>query len=66
MGNDGAAGMSELRAIGAHTIAQDEASCIVFGMPKEAILRGAVKTVAPLDRIGALALHAAQSSPRKP
>jgi two-component system chemotaxis response regulator CheB len=64
MGNDGAAGMSELRAMDAHTIAQDEASCVVFGMPKEAILRGAAKVIAPLDRIGALALQAAQS--RKP
>jgi len=51
MGADGAQGMKNLRDTGAHTIAQDEASCVVFGMPKEAIKLGAAETVAPLDRI---------------
>jgi len=37
MGNDGAEGMKEMKDNGAYTIAQDEASCVVFGMPKEAI-----------------------------
>jgi two-component system chemotaxis response regulator CheB len=64
MGDDGAAGMLELRSVGAYTIAQDEATCVVFGMPKEAIARGAVDTVAPLDRIGELAITAAASRAR--
>ena len=42
MGDDGAQGLYEMKEAGAATIAQDEASCIVFGMPKEAISRGAV------------------------
>jgi two-component system chemotaxis response regulator CheB len=49
MGDDGAAGMLEMKHAGAHTFAQDEATCVVFGMPKEAIARGAVDEVAPLD-----------------
>ncbi|HZZ85980.1 MAG TPA: chemotaxis response regulator protein-glutamate methylesterase [Anaeromyxobacteraceae bacterium] len=51
MGDDGARGMVALREAGAFTIAQDEASCIVFGMPKEAIRHGAVAEVLPLSRI---------------
>ena len=43
MGNDGADGLLNMRENGAHTIAQDEASCIVFGMPKEAIEQGAAE-----------------------
>ena len=42
MGDDGAQGLCEMKEAGAATIAQDEASCVVFGMPKEAIARGAV------------------------
>lgn len=53
MGADGAAGMVALRAAGATTIAQDEASCVVFGMPREAIEAGAVQRVLPLDQIAA-------------
>lgn len=53
MGNDGSKGMLELHEAGAHTIAQDEASCVVFGMPKEAINAGAVDDVVPLDGITA-------------
>ena len=52
MGKDGAAGMLELHRGGAHTYAQDEASCVVFGMPKEAIALGAVDNVLPLEAIG--------------
>jgi two-component system chemotaxis response regulator CheB len=52
MGDDGAAGLALLRAAGARTLAQDEATCVVFGMPREAILTGAVEQVLPLDRIG--------------
>lgn len=48
MGDDGASGLLEMRQSGAHTVAQDEASCVVFGMPKEAIKRGAAHEVLPL------------------
>jgi two-component system chemotaxis response regulator CheB len=51
MGDDGAHGMAEMRTAGAFTIAQDEASCVVFGMPKEAIALGGVQKVAPLDQL---------------
>lgn len=51
MGNDGAAGMREMKDAGARTVAQDEASCVVFGMPKEAIAHGGVDHVLPLDKI---------------
>lgn len=52
MGADGAAGMLSMKKAGAYTIAQDEASCVVFGMPREAIRLGGVDSVLPLDRIG--------------
>jgi two-component system chemotaxis response regulator CheB len=51
MGDDGAEGLCEMKKAGAATIAQDEASCVVFGMPKEAISRGAVDVVMPLEQI---------------
>ncbi len=51
MGDDGAGGLLEMREAGSLTIAQNEATCIVFGMPREAIRRGAAKFVHPLDRI---------------
>lgn len=51
MGDDGAAGMLEMHQSGAHTLAQDEQSCVVFGMPKEAIARGGVDEVAPLHEL---------------
>lgn len=51
MGDDGAQGMLEMKAAGAITFAQDEATSVVFGMPKEAIARGAVDFVVPLQRI---------------
>jgi two-component system chemotaxis response regulator CheB len=51
MGSDGADGLLEMRLAGALTIAQDEASCVVFGMPKEAIDRGAVDRVVALGQI---------------
>ena len=50
MGNDGADGLLEMRRAGAHTIAQDEATCVVFGMPGAAIARGAVHETQPLSR----------------
>jgi len=51
MGDDGAAGLLEMRKAGAATVAQDEASCVVYGMPKEAVKLGAVGRVLPLDGI---------------
>ncbi len=51
MGDDGARGLSEMKEAGAHTVAQDEATSIVFGMPREAIARGAVDKVLALDHI---------------
>ncbi len=51
MGNDGARGLLELKESGAYTIAQDEASCVVFGMPKEAIKLDAAHKILPLDKI---------------
>jgi len=51
MGADGAEGLLEMRNAGARTIAQDEDSCVVFGMPKEAIKKGAAEFVLPLDKI---------------
>jgi two-component system chemotaxis response regulator CheB len=51
MGDDGAAGLMEMRTAGAHTLAQDEESCVVFGMPKEAIKRGGVEKTVTLTAI---------------
>lgn len=51
MGNDGAEGMLTMRQAGAITVAQDEQSCVVFGMPREAILAGAAQIVRPLAEI---------------
>jgi two-component system chemotaxis response regulator CheB len=51
MGDDGARGMLEMKQAGAATIAQDEATCVVFGMPKEAIKTGAIDKVLPLGAI---------------
>ena len=53
MGDDGARGMKEMHDAGAKTIAQDEASCVVFGMPNEAIKLGSVDQTIPLDQIPA-------------
>ena len=53
MGDDGAAGMLELHQAGARTLAQDEESCVVFGMPREAIARGGVNQVVPLPELAA-------------
>jgi len=57
MGDDGANGLLEMRQAGALTIAQDEASCVVFGMPKEAIARGAADRVVSLADIPAQILR---------
>ena len=51
MGDDGAAGLLEMLKAGARTVAQDEASCVVYGMPKEAVKRGGVEKTVPLNAI---------------
>lgn len=53
MGRDGARGLQEIRKAGGHTVAQDKATSIVFGMPGEAVALGAAERVLPLDEIGA-------------
>jgi two-component system chemotaxis response regulator CheB len=58
MGDDGARGLGEMKEAGARTVAQDEASCVVFGMPKEAIARGAVEKVVPLNLIASEIMRA--------
>jgi two-component system chemotaxis response regulator CheB len=62
MGDDGAEGLLEMKRAGAATIAQDEATCIVFGMPKAAIARGAVDEVLPLGLIPAAMVKRAGAS----
>jgi two-component system chemotaxis response regulator CheB len=52
MGDDGANGLLEMRNAGARTVAQDEESCVVYGMPKEAVKRGAVEKSLPLSALG--------------
>ena len=51
MGDDGARGLLEMRQAGSHTVAQDEDSSVVFGMPKEAIQRGAAVKVLALGKV---------------
>ena len=53
MGDDGARGMLEMHETGAYTIAQDEESCVVYGMPKEAVRLGGVDKILPLTQIAA-------------
>jgi len=57
MGDDGSKGMLEMKEQGAYTIAQDEGTCVVFGMPKEAIKLQAVDRVAPLEQIAGILLR---------
>jgi two-component system chemotaxis response regulator CheB len=60
MGDDGARGMLEMKQAGAMTIAQDEATCIVFGMPKEAIKLGGVDRILPLNSVASAMLALAR------
>lgn len=57
MGKDGAVGMLEMKNSGAYNFAQDEATCVVFGMPREAIAVGATHEVAPLNELPTKVLH---------
>lgn len=59
MGSDGAQGLLEMRQAGAATIAQDEETCVVYGMPREAVKAGGVQQSLPLRKIAQAALHAA-------
>lgn len=63
MGSDGAQGLLEMRHAGAFTIAQDEASCVVFGMPKAAIEQGAVQKIVPLSQIASQVLSTLSERP---
>jgi two-component system, chemotaxis family, protein-glutamate methylesterase/glutaminase len=63
MGADGAAGMVRMRSAGVRTVAQNEESCVVFGMPREAIRIGGVDEVVPLDRIAMRLMGAATGGP---
>ncbi len=65
MGKDGVQGMLEMKQAGAHTIAQDEASCVVFGMPKEAIAAGGVREVLPLQNIARRAMEQLSAQSRQ-
>ena len=60
MGDDGAEGLLAMRSAGAHTLAQDEETCVVFGMPKEAIKKGGAEVVLPLPKIAAALIQYAQ------
>ncbi|MBU3008281.1 protein-glutamate methylesterase/protein-glutamine glutaminase [Cobetia amphilecti] len=64
MGRDGARGLLQMREAGAHTIAQDEQSCVVYGMPREAVELGAAQSVLPLSRISGQLLHLVQLAGR--
>ena len=57
MGDDGAKGLLEMRGVGSPTVAQDEKSCVVFGMPKEAIALGAAEKILPLNQLPTEIMH---------
>jgi two-component system chemotaxis response regulator CheB len=61
MGNDGAGGLLTMRQAGARTIAQDEDTCVVFGMPKEAIKNGGAETIVPLQKVANSLIQFAQT-----
>ena len=62
MGADGAKGMLAMREAGAYTVAQDEATCVVYGMPREAVKLDAAVDVVPLDRVADALLKALRVS----
>ena len=65
MGSDGAAGLLAIRKAGGLTLAQDEATCVVYGMPREAALIGAAERILPLDEIGLALSYADAIEERK-
>ncbi len=60
MGDDGTQGLRLLKRAGCATAAQDEASCVVFGMPREAIQAGVIDTVLPLNGIASFIIRSVQ------
>jgi two-component system response regulator WspF len=62
MGADGAQGMLRLKQAGWHTIAQDQSTCVVYGMPKAAVKLNAVTEVLPLDEIAQAIIHAVHTA----
>jgi two-component system chemotaxis response regulator CheB len=65
MGKDGALGLLEVQRAGGATIAQDEASSVVYGMPREAVLLGAADRILPLDQIANALVALAAPAPRR-
>lgn len=65
MGNDGARGLLAMREAGAATIAQDESTCVVYGMPREAVEAGAAERVLPIDHIAGACMKWAKSGDGK-
>jgi two-component system chemotaxis response regulator CheB len=61
MGNDGTDGLQAIKQQGGSVLAQDEATCVVFGMPKEAIGAGVVDQIVPLDRLAGMIVRLVQS-----
>jgi two-component system, chemotaxis family, protein-glutamate methylesterase/glutaminase len=57
MGDDGTQGMRALRAVGGQTLAQDEASCVVYGMPRAAVAAGGITTIAPLTALAGIIMQ---------
>jgi len=66
MGRDGAEGLLAMRKAGAATVGQDEASCVIYGMPKAAFEIGAVERQAPLSRMAATILASCSAPNRAP
>ena len=65
MGDDGARGLKEMHDAGAYTVAQDEATCVVYGMPKEAIDLGAADEILPLQEIAGAIVHPREHARRR-
>ncbi|PPQ26230.1 protein-glutamate methylesterase/protein-glutamine glutaminase [Rhodopila globiformis] len=65
MGNDGAAGLLEMRRAGASTVGQEEASCVIYGMPKAAFECGATEIEMPVERMPSHVLHCCQATVRR-
>jgi two-component system, chemotaxis family, protein-glutamate methylesterase/glutaminase len=51
MGSDGSLGIAKIKSVGGNTIAQNEETCVVYGMPKSAVIAGAIDKIVPLDDI---------------
>jgi two-component system chemotaxis response regulator CheB len=66
MGCDGADGLLKLRQTGVETIAQDEATSVVFGMPREAIERGAAKQISPITEVAPKVVDIVNRQAKKP